>query len=249
MEQLANRMPPPLELREFGFVAHDGRGATEDCALFQHASPGDDAPGTRTLVCSADVVDSALLAARTAFEVDCWSRQPGSDCADVLLRAAATNFKKPGMELGGQNSQIATADRGATVDCVAFDGGHSCGSGSGPIRARSVADECAGGRKRKVAHIRVGGSVDATTRIDEISTEAQNTTPPPCFEKRRTEGARAASVWSKNIDKAMMGTRRVRAGRVWVNTTHADGPELPMGSANRARGEKRMSVMSRKIHN
>lgn len=39
----------------------------------------------------------------------------------------------------------------------------------------------------------------------------------------------AASVWTKNIDKALTVTRRVQAGRFWVNTTLAGGPELPIG--------------------
>ena len=39
----------------------------------------------------------------------------------------------------------------------------------------------------------------------------------------------AASVWSKNIDKALIVTRQVQAGRFWVNTTLAGGPELPLG--------------------
>jgi acyl-CoA reductase-like NAD-dependent aldehyde dehydrogenase len=44
-----------------------------------------------------------------------------------------------------------------------------------------------------------------------------------------TEYGLAASVWTKNIDKALMVTRRVQAGRFWVNTTLAGGPELPLG--------------------
>ena len=44
-----------------------------------------------------------------------------------------------------------------------------------------------------------------------------------------TEYGLAASVWTKNIDKALTVTRRVRAGRFWVNTTLAGGPELPIG--------------------
>jgi len=44
-----------------------------------------------------------------------------------------------------------------------------------------------------------------------------------------TEYGLAASVWSKNIDKALTVTRRVQAGRFWVNTTLAGGPELPIG--------------------
>ncbi len=44
-----------------------------------------------------------------------------------------------------------------------------------------------------------------------------------------TEYGLAASVWTKNIDKALMVTRRVQAGRFWVNTTLSGGPELPLG--------------------
>ncbi|WP_102108080.1 aldehyde dehydrogenase family protein [Oceaniglobus roseus] len=44
-----------------------------------------------------------------------------------------------------------------------------------------------------------------------------------------TEYGLAASVWSRNIDKALTVTRRVQAGRFWVNTTLAGGPELPLG--------------------
>ncbi|AUC56819.1 sorbosone dehydrogenase (plasmid) [Sagittula sp. P11] len=44
-----------------------------------------------------------------------------------------------------------------------------------------------------------------------------------------TDYGLAASVWTKNIDKALMVTRRVQAGRFWVNTTLAGGPELPLG--------------------
>ncbi len=44
-----------------------------------------------------------------------------------------------------------------------------------------------------------------------------------------TEYGLAASVWTKNIDKALVVTRRVQAGRFWVNTTLSGGPELPIG--------------------
>ena len=39
----------------------------------------------------------------------------------------------------------------------------------------------------------------------------------------------AASIWTKDIDKAIRTMRRVQAGRTWVNTTIAGGPELPIG--------------------
>lgn len=39
----------------------------------------------------------------------------------------------------------------------------------------------------------------------------------------------AASLWTKNVDKALTVSRRVRAGRFWVNTIMAGGPEMPLG--------------------
>ncbi|MGV0819474.1 aldehyde dehydrogenase family protein [Martelella sp. AMO21009] len=39
----------------------------------------------------------------------------------------------------------------------------------------------------------------------------------------------AASIWTKDLDKAVRTMRRVEAGRTWVNTTIAGGPELPIG--------------------
>lgn len=39
----------------------------------------------------------------------------------------------------------------------------------------------------------------------------------------------SASIWTKNIDKAVEVMRRVEAGRTWVNTTITGGPEMPIG--------------------
>ena len=49
-----------------------------------------------------------------------------------------------------------------------------------------------------------------------------------------TEYGLAASVWSKNIDKALGAIRKMRAGRCWVNTTIIGGPEQPMGGFKRS---------------
>ncbi|WP_136618644.1 MULTISPECIES: aldehyde dehydrogenase family protein [Mesorhizobium] len=39
----------------------------------------------------------------------------------------------------------------------------------------------------------------------------------------------AASIWTKDLDKALQAMRLVQAGRVWINTTISGGPELPIG--------------------
>ena len=39
----------------------------------------------------------------------------------------------------------------------------------------------------------------------------------------------AASIWSTGLDNAVKAARDVQAGRVWVNTTLENGPEMPLG--------------------
>ncbi|CAG0896005.1 unnamed protein product [Cyprideis torosa] len=39
----------------------------------------------------------------------------------------------------------------------------------------------------------------------------------------------AASIWSSGLDNAVRAARDVVAGRVWVNTTLENGPEMPLG--------------------
>ena len=39
----------------------------------------------------------------------------------------------------------------------------------------------------------------------------------------------AASIWTKDIDKAVSTMRRVKAGRTWINCTITGGPEMPIG--------------------
>ena len=217
----------------------------------------------------------------------------GRDC----VRAAAGNFKKLGLELGGKNPQIvfADADLEDAADGVAFgigfNTGQCCVSGSRLIVERSVARDFEALVARKFARIRVGDPLDPETQVGAITTQAQNDTILRYVAKGKDEGARlvcggeqldlgrglyiaptlfgdvtarmaiareeifgpvlavmpfdgveeaialandteyglAASVWTKDIDKALVVTRRVRAGRFWVNTTLAGGPELPIG--------------------
>ena len=40
----------------------------------------------------------------------------------------------------------------------------------------------------------------------------------------------ANSLWTKDLDKAMIVSRGLRAGRIWVNTTIDGEPQLPAGS-------------------
>jgi acyl-CoA reductase-like NAD-dependent aldehyde dehydrogenase len=39
----------------------------------------------------------------------------------------------------------------------------------------------------------------------------------------------SASVWTRDLSKALRAMRQVQAGRVWINTTLDNGPETPLG--------------------
>ncbi len=213
------------------------------------------------------------------------------------VHAAAGNFKKLGLELGGKNPQIvfADADLDDAADGVAFgialNTGQCCVSGSRLIIERSVAREFEERVAAKLAQAKTGDPLDESTQIGAITTDAQNGTIMSYIRKGREEGARvvcggeqldfgrgryiaptvfgdvsrdmsiardeifgpvlcimpfdtveeaiaiandteyglAASVWTKNIDKALRVSRRVQAGRFWINTTLSGGPELPIG--------------------
>jgi acyl-CoA reductase-like NAD-dependent aldehyde dehydrogenase len=44
-----------------------------------------------------------------------------------------------------------------------------------------------------------------------------------------TQYGLAGSLWTKDVDKALTVSRRMRSGRVWVNTTIDGAPQLPAG--------------------
>jgi len=75
-----------------------------------------------------------------------------------------------------------------------------------------------------------------TSRIcrEEVFGPVMTVTPFDSFEQalalaNDTDYGLAATIWSRDLDTAMRAMRRVRAGRVWVNTTMTGGPEMPIG--------------------
>ena len=231
------------------------------------------------------------------MDVDMVSFTGSTGVGRNCVHAAAGNFKKLGLELGGKNPQIvfADADLEDAADGVAFgfafNTGQCCVSGSRLIVERSVSAEFEQLVADKVDRMRVGDPLDEATQLGAITTPAQNATILKYMEQGQRDGARlirggkaldrgcgqfiaptlfgdvsrdmsiardeifgpvlsimpfdtveeaiaiandtvyglAASVWTKNIDKALTVTRRVQAGRFWVNTTLSGGPELPLG--------------------
>jgi acyl-CoA reductase-like NAD-dependent aldehyde dehydrogenase len=231
------------------------------------------------------------------MDIDMLSFTGSTRVGEACVKAAATNFKKLGLELGGKNPQIVFADADledaadGVVFGMAFNTGQCCVSGSRLFVERSVAGAFAELLKDKLARVVTGDPLDEATQVGAITTGAQCDTILSYIEKGKAEGAElicggnsielgqgtfieptifsdvtgdmsiatdeifgpvltimpfdtldeaitlanetvyglAASVWSKNIDTTLTVTRRVRAGRFWVNTTLAGGPELPIG--------------------
>jgi acyl-CoA reductase-like NAD-dependent aldehyde dehydrogenase len=76
-------------------------------------------------------------------------------------------------------------------------------------------------RQSEIAREEVFGPVLVSTPFDnfEEAISIANDTPYGL----------AASIWTKNLDTAIQASRRIQAGRMWVNTTLAGGPEMPIG--------------------
>lgn len=56
----------------------------------------------------------------------------------------------------------------------------------------------------------------------------------------------AASIWTKDLDKALQAMRLVQAGRVWIITTISGGPELPIGGFKQSGTAARPESMASK---
>jgi betaine-aldehyde dehydrogenase len=213
------------------------------------------------------------------------------------VQAAAGNFKKLGLELGGKNPQIvfADADLDDAVDGVVFsmcfNAGQCCVGGSRLVVERSIARTFEAMVAAKLAKVRVGDPLDPATQVGAMVTPAHHAKVLAYIEKGRAAGARlvaggsradakagnfvqptllgdvttdmaiareeifgpvlgiipfdtqdeairiandidyglAASIWTKNVDRAVTVMRSVKAGRVWINCTITGGPEMPIG--------------------
>ncbi len=109
---------------------------------------------------------------------------------------------------------------GATLEC----GGHAVEAGGGRFIAPTVFSNVA--PDMAIARDEIFGPV--------LSVQTFATTDEAVRLARDTEYGLAASVWSKDIDKALGVVRKMHAGRCWVNTTIIGGPDQPMGGFKRS---------------
>jgi betaine-aldehyde dehydrogenase len=229
--------------------------------------------------------------------IDMISFTGSSRVGEKVMVAAARNFKKVALELGGKNPQIVFADADledaadGVVFGLCFNAGQCCVSGSRLIVEKSIAERFEAMLVEKFSRVRTGECLDPATQFGAIVSEAHQQKILGYIRSGQEEGARlvcgggalaigdgryvaptlladvknsmqvardeifgpvlsmitfegfdealqlandspyglAASVWTKDIDKGIRAMRGVQAGRTWVNTTIAGGPEQAIG--------------------
>ncbi len=229
--------------------------------------------------------------------IDMISFTGSSRVGERVMVAAASNFKKVSLELGGKNPQVvfADADLDDAADGVAFglcfNAGQCCVSGSRLIVEASVVDAFQARLVEKLSRVRTGDCLDPLTQLGAIVSDAHRDKILGYIQSGVKDGARlacggdalvigagryiaptlltevradmsiardeifgpvlsmftfdtfekamqmandtpfglAASIWTKNIDKGIRAMRSIQAGRAWVNTTIAGGPEQAIG--------------------
>ncbi|WP_336802127.1 aldehyde dehydrogenase family protein [Kaistia sp. MMO-174] len=229
--------------------------------------------------------------------IDMISFTGSSRVGEKVMVAAARNFKKVALELGGKNPQIvfADADLEDAADGVVFglchNAGQCCVSGSRLIVEEKIAERFEALLVEKFSRVRTGDCLDPATQFGAIVSDAHLQKILGYIRSGQEEGARlvcgggelaigngryvaptlladvknsmqvardeifgpvlslitfqdfdealelandspyglAASIWTKDIDKGIRAMRGVQAGRTWVNTTIAGGPEQAIG--------------------
>lgn len=107
-------------------------------------------------------------------DVDMISFTGSTSVGQSVMRAAAGNMKKVGLELGGKNPQIvfADADLDDAADAIAFgisfNAGQCCVSGSRLVVHRSVEAELVERVRAVLARVRVGDPLDAANHVGAI---------------------------------------------------------------------------------
>ena len=190
MDQLCNRLPPPSELRAFGFFLNGGW------------VPADD------LKRAADGVAINTGQCRV------------SELAPTFKRSVADTFAAP------PKSWVARSRMGAITT-------NARNAKTPPNVAKGRTN---GARQPDFRHGRYVAQPIFSNVSRNIAVSRKNTFGPglTIATANGTENRQKAGVWSKNIEKAMMAIRPVRAGRFRVNATRAGGPELPIGAVKKS---------------
>jgi betaine-aldehyde dehydrogenase len=129
-------------------------------------------PGVANLVLGPGSTVGAELAEN--HDVDLISFTGGGEAGRQIMKAAAGNFKKISMELGGKNPNIvfADADFETAVDyalnAVFFHAGQVCSAGARLLVEASIHDRFVEAVVEKAKHIRLGNGFDKDTQMGPV---------------------------------------------------------------------------------
>ena len=128
-------------------------------------------------------------------DIDMISFTGSTAVGKLCIQAAAGNFKKVSLELGGKNPHIVCADANledaadAVVFGIGYNGGQCCVSGSRLIVEQSIAREFENLIAEKMSKIILGDPLDPRVLIGAITTPAQNEAILRYIKTGQSEGA------------------------------------------------------------
>lgn len=140
----------------------------------------------------ADVGDTLASSA----EVDLISLTGSNAAGASVMRAAASNFKRVSLELGGKNPNIVFADADFdtaldyALNAAFFNAGQMCSAGSRLLVERALHDRFVEALAERVAAIRLGHGVDDTTRMGPVISAQQRDRVLALIDDAAREGAR-----------------------------------------------------------
>ncbi|MBM2767802.1 aldehyde dehydrogenase family protein [Burkholderia anthina] len=140
----------------------------------------------------ADVGDTLASSA----EVDLISLTGSNAAGASVMRAAASNFKRVSLELGGKNPNIVFADADFdtaldyALNAAFFNAGQMCSAGSRLLVERALHDRFVDALAERIAAIRLGHGVDEATRMGPVISAQQRDRVLALIGDAAREGAR-----------------------------------------------------------
>ncbi|MBV2079638.1 MULTISPECIES: aldehyde dehydrogenase family protein [Pseudomonas] len=159
------------------------------------------------------IVEASVAAEFQAKLVEKLSRVKIGDCFDPETQMGAIASEDH------QEKIFSYVELAKTEGAEVVTGGHPITIGKGRFMAPTLLTGM--NNSMRVAQEEIFGPVLAMITFTEFDEALQIANDSPY--------GLAASIWTKDIDKGLRAMRQVEAGRTWINTTIAGGPELPTG--------------------
>jgi aldehyde dehydrogenase (NAD+) len=152
-------------------------------------------PGALNIVPGFGTVAGAALVSHPGIDKIAFTGSPQT--GQFIMRAAAQNITRIGLELGGKSPNIvfADADRDAAIRQTAagafFNAGQVCSAATRIIVEASIHDEFVDGLVKRAGTLRLGDPLDATTTMGPVISQQQMERVLGYVEAGRKDGAEA----------------------------------------------------------